>query len=377
MAIARARLRSCLDLTVSNPTRVGLVYPPSLLAPLGDGAGLSYAPEPLGLALARAAASAEYARRGVLVPPERVVMTASTSEAYSLLFKLLCNPGDQVLVPRPSYPLFAHLTRLDGVDAVAYDLDPDAGWQIDPDAVARAVTPRTRAVLVVSPNNPTGSVASADALAALGALCRRRGVALVGDEVFADYPLAGGPPAGPSVLAAPQALTFGLGGLSKSIGLPQVKLGWLAAGGPDDLVRRALARLEIIADAYLSVATPVQLAAPRLLAVGAAVRAQIAARLQVNLAQLREAARAHPACTLLHADAGWSAVVQVPAVLSEEALVLDLLERRGVLVHPGYFFDFPREAFLVLSLLPRPEEFGAGVERVFEGMAEGGRSQES
>ena len=363
---ARARQRSFIDLTESNPTRVGLPYPPALLEPLGEAAGLRYDPQPLGLDVAREAAAAEYRRRGVTVPAGRVVITASTSEAYSLLFKLLCNPGDQVLVPRPSYPLFEHLTRLDAVEAVAYDLEYDGGWRTDPDAIGRGVTARTRAVLLVSPNNPTGSVAGAGELAAVGALCRRRGLALVGDEVFADYALVGDGPAGPSVLAAPEALTFGLGGLSKSVGLPQVKLGWLAVGGPDDLARAALERLEVIADAYLSVSTPAQLAAPRLLADGAAVRAEILRRVRTNLAQLDEAILAHPACTRLRADGGWSAVLQVPAIDAEETLVLRLLERRGVLVHPGYFFDFPREAFLVVSLLPEPGAFRAGVARTLE-----------
>jgi hypothetical protein len=331
---------------------------------------MRYDPHPCGRPEAREAVSADYHRRGLTVPADRIVLTASTSEAYALLFKLLCDPGDEVLVPRPSYPLFEHLTRLDNVRPVPYELAYEGAWRVNLDSVSRGLTDRTRAVLLVSPNNPTGSVVTAGELSAIGGLCSRRGVAIIGDEVFADYPLGGDRLPGPSVLEAPDALTFGLGGLSKSIGLPQVKLGWLAASGPDALVGTALERLEIIADAYLSVSTSVQLAAGHLLSAGADVRAQIGARVRANLESLTAAARRHPTCTVLHADAGWSAVVQVPATLDEEALVLDLLERCGVLVHPGYFFDFPREAFLVVSLLVRPEEFQVGAEKMLGGVKE-------
>jgi len=376
MALVRERLRSYIDLTESNPTRAGFAYPPELLAPLAEKPALSYDPCALGLTVAREAVAADYRRRDLSIPADRLVITAGTSEAYSLLFKLLCNPGDAVLVPRPSYPLFEHLTRLDAVEVVAYDLEYDDTWHINLESVARGVTGQTRAVLVVSPNNPTGSVAAPAELSAIGDLCRAQGLALIADEVFADYPLNDDGVAGGSVLRDPTALTFGLGGLSKSVGLPQVKLGWMAVGGPDDLVRAALERLEVICDAYLSVSTPVQLAAGRLLLDGAAVREQISVRIRTNLATLRHVARAHPACTLLSVDAGWYAVIQVPASLGEEALVLDLLERATVLVYPGYFFDFPRDAFLVLSLLPNPCEFTTGVERLFARIEEIGHDGE-
>lgn len=370
MARARERLRSFIDLTESNPTRVGFAYPATLLAALAAKEALSYEPRALGLDAARAAVADDYRRRQLRVPADRIVITASTSEGYSLLFKLLCNPGEGVLVPRPSYPLFEHLTRLDGVDVAPYELEYHGAWRINLESVARAATARTRAILLVSPNNPTGSVATAAEGSAIGDLCRARGFALIGDEVFADYSLSGDRPVGPSVLAAPVALTFSLGGLSKTVGLPQVKMGWIAVAGPDELVRAALDRLEIICDAYLSVSTPVQLAAARLLTEGAAIREQIAVRIRTNYDHLASVVRAYSACTLLKAEAGWYAVIQVPATVGEEALVLHLLERHAVLVHPGYFFDFQREAFLVLSLLPPLEDFSAGVDRIFAGLEE-------
>lgn len=377
MALARGRMRSFIDLTESNPTRAGFDYPPALLATLGLASGLRYDPAALGISAARDAIAADYRRRQLSVAADRIVIAASTSDAYSLLFKLLCDPGDCVLVPRPSYPLFEHLTRLDAVDVSPYDLEYHGRWHISLDSMARAITPRTRAVLLVSPHNPTGSMATADDLSAVGDLCRVHELALIGDEVFADYPIEEDRPAGPSVLAHPEALTVGLGGLSKTVGLPQVKLGWMAIAGPDDVVGAALERLEVICDAYLSVSTPVQLAAPQLLREGAALREQIGVRIRTNHRHLGDVARTYPACTLLTVEAGWYAVIQVPATIGEEALVLDLLERSAVLVHPGYFFDFPREAFLVVSLLPNVDEFRRGIERVFSRLEEIGGDRRS
>jgi alanine-synthesizing transaminase len=366
LADLRAHGVSIIDLTESNPTRVGLAYPDDLLDRLADRASLTYEPSPFGLECARTEVAADYRRRGLEVDPARVILTASTSEAYSLLFKLLCDPGDEILVPRPSYPLFDHLTRLDAVRARPYLLAYDGAWTVDLDAVRAALTSRTRAIIVVSPNNPTGSFVAADEMAALSRLSADRGIALIGDEVFADYGFDDRLDAHPSVLAEPLALTFGLGGLSKSAGLPQIKLGWMAAAGPVPLVGAALARLEIIADAYLSVSTPVQHAAGALIATGAETRDRVRARVVGNYRELAALVGDHPACTLLPVGGGWSAVVRVPAVRSEEALVLTLLEQDHVLVHPGYFFDFPREAFVVLSLLPEPRVFQDGVEKVLE-----------
>jgi aspartate/methionine/tyrosine aminotransferase len=373
----RASGRPLLDLTTTNPTTVGITYPDDLLAPLADPAGGRYRPEPFGLPAARQAVAADYARRGISVAEARIVLTASTSEAYSLLFKLLCEPaGDAVLVPAPSYPLFDHLTQLDGVMSHSYALEYHGRWELDERSVDESWTDRTRAVLAVSPNNPTGSILSAGELAALTARCAARDAALIVDEVFADYWFADAPPSARAASgfadqsdgssAPPEALVFRLGGLSKSAGLPQVKLGWIAVDGPTQLVRSALDRLELICDTYLSVSTPVQVAAQRLIEQGALVRERIQQRVRDNLATLRAAAAARSAVELLHADGGWSAVVRIPSRCPEEETVIALVEKHDTLVHPGFFFDFPREAFLVFSLLPDPATFTSGVARVME-----------
>jgi hypothetical protein len=359
----RARGTRLIDLTETNPTRVGLAYPTAALAALAAPDGLSYDPHPFGLLSAREAVASEIGTSGSTVDPSRVVLTASTSEAYAFLFKLLCNPGDQVLVPVPSYPLFEHLTRLELVDVRPYPLDFHGTWSIDVHAVRSAITPRTRAVLVVSPNNPTGSVLTHRDLAALAGLCASREIALIGDEVFCDY-LIDPRPDRARVLDQAEALTFSLGGLSKSAGMPQMKLGWMTAGGPAPLVDAALARLEVICDTFLSVSTPVQRAISSLLAAGRDVRAQILGRVTANLRHLEALVSNYPACSLQRVEGGWSAVVRVPATRTEESLVLDLIEHDLVLVHPGYFFDFPHEAFVVVSLLPPLAEFGEGVARL-------------
>jgi aspartate/methionine/tyrosine aminotransferase len=373
---AHADGRTLIDLTATNPTTAGFDYPASMLRALAAPDALAYRPVPFGLEEARRAVACDYARRGLTASPDRIVLTASTSEAYSLLFKLLCEPsGNAVLVPVPSYPLFDHLTALDGVRSIPYRLDYDGRWTVAIDDLERQWTPSVRAVLAVSPNNPTGSVLSADELRSLLAFCNERQVALIIDEVFADYLLTPAPDAQMADSARQlvaragaenAALTFRLGGLSKSAGLPQVKLGWILVEGPDATVHEALGRLEIICDSYLSVSTPVQVGARALIESGAAVRSQILDRVRVNDRALRGAAARHPAIDVLHADAGWSAVLRVPSTRSEEDLVIDLLESDGVLVHPGFFFDFPHEAFLVLSLLPEPERFLDGARRVLE-----------
>ena len=367
LAIARARAaeRTILDLTIANPTVAGFEYPGSLLKTLADTAASRYEPRPFGLPPARAAVARDYGRRGVAVNADRIVLTASTSEAYSHLFKLLCEAArDAVMIPVPSYPLFEHLTRLDGVGCIPYRLDYHGRWTVELDGIDSAWTDRVRAVLAVSPNNPTGSVLSALEADELARRCAARGAALILDEVFADFPLDAGRAA--DALQPWPCLTFRLGGLSKSAGLPQVKLGWMAVEGPDALVCEALARLELICDTYLSVSTPVQVAAPALIAGGAAVRQAILARVRANYAALSRLAGAYPAVDLLHADAGWSAVIRVPSTRSEEDLVLELLERDGVLVHPGFFFDFPHESFIVVSLLAAPAAFEEGVRRLLE-----------
>ena len=364
-ALARARRGGGLvDLTTSNPTRAGIEYPADLLSGLADAASLDYAPSPFGAPEARQAVAAEYARRGLAIPPARIVLTASTSEAYSLLFKLLCEPGaSSVLTPVPSYPLFEHLTRLDGVEQRRYALDYHGTWTIDFADLDTAWSAETRAVLTVTPNNPTGAALSANDAAEVVSRCARRGAALIVDEVFCDYPL-GEAIAEPPAVSSPQGLVFRLGGLSKTIGLPQVKLGWIAVQGTDALVDEALDRLELICDTYLSVSTPVQVAAPGLLVKGAVVRQSIHARVRANYTYLQRSFGTSTGSTVLPADGGWSAVIRVPAVRSEESLVLDLLEQDRVVVHPGYFFDFPHEAFLVVSLLPEPPVFARGLRAI-------------
>jgi hypothetical protein len=361
---ARAHGRSLIDLTVTNPTHAGINYPPGILAPLSDPAALSYDPHSTGLPGARAAVARDYTRHGINVAPDRVVLTASTSEAYSVLFKLLCAPaGEAVLVPAPSYPLFDHLTRLDGVRCVPYHLEYHGRWVIDFDSIAEAWDPAVRALLVVSPNNPTGSIVTADELHRVARLCAEADAALILDEVFTDYPIASRATSSTGQL---ECLAFRLGGLSKSAGLPQLKLGWIAVEGPDTLVSSALERLDLICDTYLSVSTPVQVAAAALIREGAAVRAAILERIRANDATLRALAASYSSVEVLPCEAGWSVVLRVPSTRSEEALVLELLDHDDVLIHPGFFFDFPHEAFLVGSLLAEPVVFNEGMRRVLE-----------
>ena len=360
----RAAGRGFIDLTLTNPTAAGIPYPEDLLAPLAAAEGMRYAPEPFGLRAAREAVAADYARGGTSVAPQRIVLTSSTSEAYSLLFKLLCDPGDDVLIPVPSYPLFDHLSRLDAVETRTYQLEYHGRWMIDGHSVDAGWTAHTRALLAVSPNNPTGSTLTQGEWRMLDSRCAERRAALILDEVFVDYSLTPGGAQAPG--STPSALTFHLGGLSKSAGLPQVKLGWIRVGGPEAEVDTALERLEIICDTYLSVSTPVQVAAPALIARGAEVRAAILERIRTNAAALSALTADHPSVSMLHADAGWSAVLRIPSTRPEEDVVLDLLDHDDVLVHPGYFFDFPHEAFLVVSLLPPPDQFVAGARRVME-----------
>lgn len=363
-AEARRDGRAILDLTETNPTRAGLAAPPAVAELLARPASLAYAPDPCGLPEARAAVSADFARRGHAVGPERIVLTASTSEAYGFLFKLLCDPGDAVAVPRPSYPLFDYLARLEGASVAAYPIRHDGEWHVLAGDVEAALTGRTRAVVVVSPNNPTGSYLKREEADALLSLCAARGLALIADEVFADFAFGPDERRSTSVAGRDEALTFALGGLSKSCGLPQLKLAWTAVSGPAALRDEAMARLEVIADTYLSVGTPVQQALPDLLARLPDLQAPLRRRTAANLAALQAAVAAAPAVSLLVPEGGWSAVLRVPATASEDEWCLRLLRDDAVLVQPGYFFDFEAEAFLVLSLLPREEVFAEGVRRL-------------
>jgi aspartate/methionine/tyrosine aminotransferase len=362
-----ARGLPTIDLTETNPTRVGILYPEEELAELlGRGASPEYQPHPRGIAEAREALAAALSASGEEpVAPDDLVLTASTSESYSHLFKLFADPGDEVLTAAPSYPLLDSLAALDGLTLCNFPLEPGERFAIDPEAVERALSPRTRLLALIHPGNPLGRFLSTPEQEAMAALCAARGLPLVSDEVFAEYLLTGDPSghAGPAA-ASGEALAFSLGGLSKSAGLPSWKLGWIRVGGPPALRRRAVAALELVADSYLSVATPVQRALPGVLALAPQIRAAILERLRGNLAVLRAALAGLPGVELLEPEGGWSAVLRVSSRLTDEELVLDLLEHAGVLVHPGYFFDFATEDFLVLSLLPEPERFAEGVGRL-------------
>jgi aspartate/methionine/tyrosine aminotransferase len=362
VAAAKAAGTPLADLTESNPTKVGLPYPADLLASAASERALCYDPQPLGLLSAREAVAADYARRQVRIDPSQVVLSASTSEAYSWIFKLLCNPGDGVLIPQPSYPLFEHLTRLDAVRALPYRIEYHGRWEIDLDSVS-AAPPDVRVVLLVSPNNPTGSYVSTREAERLAAICRERGWAIVSDEVFAEYALDTPSPATEVALDA-GVLSFTLGGASKSLGLPQVKLAWTLVGGPRQQRDEAVSALELIADTFLSVNTPVQVAAPDLFRRSAPIRHAIQQRTSRNLARARSVVRGYPSCEVLPVGGGWSAVVRVQATRSEEALVVELVERERILVHPGFFFDFPHEAFIVVSLLPVEDVFAEAFDRL-------------
>lgn len=360
----RAAGAPLLDLTLTNPTTAGIEYPESIFDALADFRSLTYAPSPFGMMEAREAIARDYNRYGIKVAADRVVLTASTSEAYSLLFKLLCAPaGEAVMVPVPSYPLFDHLTDLEGVRSIPYPLEFHGRWAIDFDTLDDGWSDSVRAVLAVSPNNPTGSVVSDSELKDLATRCSKRDAALIVDEVFIDYALTS---AAAPVARASDCLTFRLGGLSKSAGLPQVKLGWIVVEGPEALVHGALDRLELICDTYLSVSTPVQHAARALIAAGATVRAAIQHRIRHNYRALCDMAEEYRSIEVLPVDAGWSAVLRVPSTRSEEDLAIALMDTAGVIVHPGFFFDFPHEAFVVVSLLPEPAVFRDGIRRVME-----------
>jgi alanine-synthesizing transaminase len=352
------------DLTESNPTRAGFQYPAGAIRDaLADPRSLIYDPQPAGSPEARAAVANHCG-----VEAERVVLTTSTSESYAWLFKLLANPGDEILAPRPSYPLFEFLAALESVRVMQYPLVYDGGWSIDLDALRRAVTLRTRAIIVVNPNNPTGSFLHRGERDELAALAAERNLAILSDEVFAEYRFRPDHARVTTFAEVDKALTFCLGGLSKMVGLPQMKLGWIVIGGPATARAQARERLELIADTYLSVGTPVQHALPRLLAAGAGVQRQIAARTQENLAWLASSLGADSPAQLLEVEGGWYATLRVPRTRTEEEWCLELLDRENVLVQPGYFYDFASEAFLVLSLVTPSTRFREGVRRILENL---------
>ena len=419
-----------LDLTVSNPTRAGLHYDePAILGALASRLALDYDPQPKGLLLAREAVSGYYRNRSGRgetdvasnvstsaseVDPERIVLTTSTSEGYSFVFRLLCNAGDELLVPKPSYPLFEFLADLQDVRLVPYPLIYDHGWQMDFPSLEKAVTERTRGVVVVHPNNPTGSYVKAGEVEMLNAFCRGHGLAVIADEVFLDYGLetsgakapaqeernrsaesAAPPKIGPCDVALPansrslhapvdrhspihrlgrddrasfagneDVLTFTLSGLSKIVALPQMKVAWVVTSGPRELASAAIGRLEVIADTYLSMNAPIQWALPTLLEQRKDIQRQLVERVQRNLAELDRRLAEQKACSRLAVEGGWYAVLRVPVTRSDEELAIELVRGKSVLVHPGHFYDFPADGYLVLSLITAEGEFGEGIGRV-------------
>lgn len=366
-----------LDLSESNPTRAGFNYPQSeILQALANPSALIYDPTPRGLLSAREAVSRYYAERGIDAPSSRIILTASTSEAYAYLFKLLTDPGDEVLVPRPSYPLFEFLASMESVIVKQYPLRYDGAWHIDFDSLERAVTPRTRAVVVVNPNNPTGSFLKREEARLLDEFAARHSIAILSDEVFSDYAFEA--PGGTSERVCNEAASadhsrttafpgaapqFTMSGLSKIAGLPQMKLGWIVANGPR--YQESLERLEWIADTFLSVSTPVQLALPTMLELSNGIQRQIRERTSANLALLNRSVDGS-AVSVLNTEGGWSAILQVPRTRSEEEWATTLLREHDVLVQPGFFYDFESEAFLVLSLLTVPAIFREGIRRILD-----------
>jgi alanine-synthesizing transaminase len=346
--------KPAFDLSGSNPTSAGLEYPEELLQVLlrAQAESLVYRPQPFGLVSARQALA-----RVTAADVANIMLSASTSEAYGFLFKLLCDPGDAVLVPAPSYPLFEHLAELEAVQALPYRLAYDGAWHIDFDSVRRAITPQVRAIIVVSPNNPTGQYVTQAEREALGSL----GLPVISDEVFAEFPLGHAAPS--RARPSDTGLTFTLDGLSKRAGLPQLKLAWTVVSGPERARREACTRLELIADTFLSVATPIQQALPGILELCPAVTSSIGDRCRENLVTLAKAVERSP-ITLLHPEAGWSAVLHLPRLRSEEELVLGLLSEQQVLVQPGWFYDFATEPYFIVSLLTEPSVFREGTERL-------------
>ena len=369
LAEALAQFRACrsdlIDLTASNPTECGFHYDGAgILKAMITPAALKYHPDPRGLASARKAVVEYYAQRGNEVALDDMVLTTSTSEAYSFAFRLLCNPGDEVLIPTPSYPLFDFLAEIQDVRLTRYPLIYDHGWQIDIHALEQAISPRTRGVIVVHPNNPTGHFTRAGEIARLNQLCSSRRLAIIADEVFLDFALDDADAGASSFVRNSEALTFTMSGLSKISGLPQMKFSWLAVSGPPEEKREALARLEIIADTYLSMNAPVQLAAPTLLAQRYGFQQQLRSRVRGNLAELDRQLSEQKSCARLQVEGGWYAVLRVPATRSDEELAVELLTTHGVYVHPGHFYDFAREGFLVVSLITPEREFTRGIEKL-------------
>jgi alanine-synthesizing transaminase len=364
---ALARHRSTgeplIDLTASNPTACGFIYDrEKILSALANPLSLSYEPQSKGLLAARESVAGYYASRDDRVNANDILLTTSTSEAYSFAFRVLCNPGDEILIPTPSYPLFDLLADIQDVRLVRYSLIYDHGWQIDFHALEAALTTRTRAIIVVHPNNPTGHFTKPEERWRLNQLCAARQIAVIADEVFLDFSICANPQN--SWSANSDGLTFTMSGLSKICGLPQMKVAWLVTGGPEELKAQALDRLEVIADTYLSMSAPIQCAIPEFLEQRHEFQRQLVSRVRGNLSELDRLLSAQKACSRLALEGGWYAVLRVPATLTDEEVALDLLEKEGVYVHPGHFYDFPSDGYLIVSLIAPEREFAEGVKRL-------------
>jgi len=361
----RTEGREALDLTISNPTRAELHYDAeTILQALANPQALDYDPQPKGLLSAREAVAGYYRERRDEVDPESIVLIASTSEGYSYVFRLLCNAGDEILVPKPSYPLFEFLADLQDVKLIPYPLLYDHGWQIDFPSLYKSVNHRTRAVVLVHPNNPTGSFVADQERNALNNFCGEYNLSLIVDEVFLDYAHDG--VARSTFAINRDALTFTLSGLSKISGLPQMKLAWIVTSGPGEAVSAALARLEVIADTYLSMNAPVQLAASVFLEQRHSIQALLLDRVRANVSELDRGLARQKACRRLDVEGGWYAILRVPVTQSDEELAIEILRKLSVLVHPGHFYDFPNDGYLIVSLITPPQNFRHGITQVLE-----------
>jgi alanine-synthesizing transaminase len=363
LAKHRAAAKPLLDLIVSNPTRCGFVYDRgSILRSLANPDSLSYEPDPQGLLAARQAVAEYYGAHDSVVPVENIILTTSTSEAYSFVFRILCNPGDELLIPEPSYPLFSFLADLCDAKLVGYPLLYDHGWQIDLHALQHAITPRTRGIIVVHPNNPTGHFCKADEMRKLNEICCSRQIAIIADEVFLDFPLRAMRPSSFSSNAA--SLTFTMSGLSKIAGLPQMKAAWLVTSGPEEVKAQALSRLEVIADTFLSMNTLVQLAIPGFLELRHGFQNQLLTRVRKNLTKLDAQLAAQSSCSRLELEGGWYAILRVPVTRSDQDLAIEVLNTQEIYVHPGHFYDFPTEGHLIVSLIVPEHDFQEGIKRL-------------
>jgi alanine-synthesizing transaminase len=353
-----------IDLTVSNPTEVLGDYPHLEIGrAYANVKDFTHRPNPLGARESRRVVARYYEQRELAISPDQILLTASTSEAYSLLFKLFCNSRDEILAPLPSYPLFEYLAALESAHIVPYRLVYDGSWYIDFAHLQRQISPRTRAVIVVNPNNPTGSFLKKFEAEALLDVAQQHNLPIISDEVFMDYSFGADADRVKTLIGHESVLSFSLNGLSKAAGMPQMKLAWIALNGPEDERQVARERLELLLDTYLSVGTPVQCALPELVEIGERIQEQIRFRTAQNLNAVHDLLEGSPACCL-HCEGGWSAIIQLPRRLSEEEWITRLVNDQHVIVQPGYFFDMPSEAYIVVSLITQPDGFLEGIRRV-------------